>query len=123
MSESPDLEVLAARFLELWQDQLAAMAQDSANVEIITRLYRHFAEITLPTVLGAAYSNEFQNNRKDGAAGSAARPETVAASSGGADARLAKLARRLAAVEKRLAALESGPSTRRRSPAKKTRRG
>jgi len=119
--KSPDLEALAARFLELWQDQLAAMALDPGNVEGWTRLTRLFADGTFPAVLGADHSNAPPKNGKDPDAGPASRPTAPAASLVGIDLRLDEFAKRLADIEKRLGALETKPGPRRRSPSKKSR--
>lgn len=39
MPDAPDLEVLARRYLDLWQDQMAAMAGDPAVVEAMSRTF------------------------------------------------------------------------------------
>jgi hypothetical protein len=39
MSDAPDLEALARRYLDLWQDQMAAMANDPAVVEALSRTF------------------------------------------------------------------------------------
>ncbi len=43
MAESPDLDTLARRYLDLWQDQVAAMAADSELSETMMRLWQNAA--------------------------------------------------------------------------------
>src|SRR5262245_39735128 len=40
MAESPDLEALARRYLDLWQDQMAAMAADPELSDTLARLWQ-----------------------------------------------------------------------------------
>jgi hypothetical protein len=100
MAEPPDLEDLARRYLDLWQQQMTQAAADPELAETIRRLFGPW--------WGAA------------AAGFPAQ-ETSSATSGTAPARapsrdrgdqLDDLARRLADVEKRLAAVESAARSR-----------
>ncbi len=113
--ETPDLEALGARFLELWQDQLAAMTLDPGNVEGFSRFYHLFSEAALPAASGADHSNAAAAPRKDekDAAGPAPRPTAAGPSSGGTDVRADELEKRLADLEKRLGALEKKPRPRR----------
>lgn len=43
MAESPDLDTLARRYLDLWQDQVAAMAADPELSETMMRLWQNAA--------------------------------------------------------------------------------
>ncbi|MGB1547990.1 MAG: hypothetical protein ACPHIA_05610 [Alphaproteobacteria bacterium] len=122
MSKPSDLETLAGRFLELWQDQLAAMAMDPDNVEAMTRLYRLFTDTAFSAVLGAGDATEQRKDGKGTPARPTSRSEAAPASSGGADVRLDELAKRLAVIEKRLDKLEPKPRPKRRSTSKKSRR-
>ncbi len=107
--DAPDLEALAKRFLDLWQDQVAASVADPALAEWLARF------LAAPGGPGAA-----TKTTKDGEtlnetaafadifAAMASRAAPAAASYGAGDDRLDELARRLAECEKRLSALESG---------------
>ncbi|MCE2510379.1 MAG: hypothetical protein J4G10_05315 [Alphaproteobacteria bacterium] len=121
MSKPSDLETLASRFLELWQDQLAAMALDPDNVEAMTRFYRLFTDTAFTAVAGAGDATQQHKDGKNAPARPASRSKAASASSDGTHVRLDELARRLAALEKRLDAMESKPRPRRRSPSKKSR--
>ena len=113
MSDTPDMENLARRFLDLWQDQLAAMASDPEAAESLNRL------MALAGPPGAAFATAYGQNipgespAHDGRAqtDSAPAPGATAAApaSGDGDGNLGELLRRLGDVEKRLAELESGP--------------
>ncbi len=102
MAEPTDLENLARRFLDLWQEQLAGMAADPE--------FAASAERILTT---------FNTNEKEGAArddtadsGATDRPPTAGDASGDGDDGLRSIERRLAALEERIAALETGTGRR-----------
>lgn len=101
MSDPPDLDDLARRYLDLWQDQLSALADDDEVAEVMART------LELMTTGAAALA---RNARAD--ADDRAHPEegTQAAppARGGADPDLAELAGRVGALEERIAALEAG---------------
>jgi hypothetical protein len=89
MTEADHTADLARRFIDLWQQQVAAMAGDPALVEMALRFMAPFAA---------------------GAGGERApRAAPAAAAPGDVLARLDELARRLAVCEERLAALEPEP--------------
>lgn len=114
--DAPDLEALAKRFLDLWQDQVAASVADPALAEWLARF------LAAPGGPGAATKtpkdgktlNETAAFADETAAfadifaAMASRAAPAAASYGAGDDRLDELARRLAECEKRLSALESG---------------
>jgi hypothetical protein len=123
MAESPDLAALARRYVDLWQDQLTAMAADPALAESTARL--------LQALVPAGWPPQQRSQDNDAsifsAPGSAAPgfskpgfsktgPKAAGAASGQRDRRVDELTRRLAAVEKRLAALEAGIRPSRRKP-------
>src|SRR5690349_19587468 len=119
MAESPDLAALARRYVDLWQDQLTAMAADPALAETTARLLAALVPVGWPP----------QQHPQDDDAGifSASRsaaPGSAAtgAASGQRGRRLDELARRLAVVEKRLAAVEAGIRPARRKPNPRSRR-
>jgi hypothetical protein len=106
MTGSDDTTELARRFLDLWQQQVAAMASDPTLVELALRFMAPFAASPGP---GGGPSNGH-----DGAANGAARAAAPAAAPGDVVARLDELAGRLALCEERLAALDAKPGRRRR---------
>jgi hypothetical protein len=137
MSDTPDLDELAERYLDLWQDQMSALASDPEFAEVMNRLLASSAA-AMPDLaaawaawpammagLGAGKRTEdgkdaeqtdggpgaAPTGRKGGAraAKGAPRAEAAAAAPGDRRADLVELARRLAALEDRVAALESGP--------------
>jgi hypothetical protein len=107
MAEPPDLAALARRYVDLWQDQLTAMAADPALAESTARL--------LAALVPAGWPPQPRSQDDDAGISSAPRSATAGAASGQRDRRLDEFAGRLAAIEKRLAALEAGIRPRRRS--------
>ena len=115
MSYTPDLENLARRFLDLWQDQLAAMASDPEAAESLNRL------MALAGPAGAAFATTYGQTKPgespahDGHAQTDPAPEaapgtkTAASAPGDGDGHMDELLRRLGDVEKQLAELESRP--------------
>ena len=101
MAEPPDLAELAKRYVDLWQDQLMAIAGDPALADSMMRLFMAASPWASP----AGASGERGAAAASGAAAAAAA--TVER-----DRRLAELARRLAALDRRLAALEGGADGR-----------
>src|SRR5574341_362929 len=103
MSDSSDLGVLARRYLDLWEEQMAAWASDAALADVL-RLW-----------LGLASLDRFgAGGRGDGAAGRGGKDgERASRAAAAADASrdshhdMAEFARHLAALEQRLAAVEA----------------
>jgi hypothetical protein len=144
MAEPPDLDALARRYLDLWQDQMTAMAGDPTLAAALGRLFET-AAAAMPMNWFGAWLQAMQQAMRAGAAsgddgggGTRAKAGAAAAAAapvdGGRD--LARLRRRVAALEARLARLEAGrlesgrlesgkpPAKRpvRRAPAKPRRR-
>jgi hypothetical protein len=118
MAESPDLAALARRYVDLWQDQLTAMAADPALAESTARLLQALVPVGWPP----------QQRPQDNDAGIFSAPRSSATGSAAAgaapgqrDRRVDELTRRLAALEKRLAALEAGIRPPRRKPQPRAR--
>src|SRR5690349_13578919 len=109
MDEAPDLTSLARRWLDLWQEQVTALAGDPAVAEQTARLLGLIEGGAAAWRQAAAGKTDGDDRggtaTSAGTAGAATAPLSPAA--GGDD--LARLAARLAAVEERLARLESGP--------------
>jgi len=132
MSKPPDLDSLAELYLDLWQDQVTAMADSGADTMV-----RLLALMGSGAAGSGAASNERAKNERDIDAGqpqaadqrpraagnAAARAATAAAAPLGGDDRLAELAGRVAALEERIAALESDAGAdRRKAPARPRKR-
>src|SRR6185437_8449396 len=96
MAEPPDLASLAKRYVDLWQEQLIAMAADPDLAESLARLLRGLVPGGWPPSPGACAN--------DGAAPGAPAAPPPPGQRGDA---LDELARRLAAAEQRLSALEA----------------
>ena len=106
MAEPPDLASLAKRYLDLWQEQLIAMAADPELAESLARL---LAGLMPPGWAGTV-------------SGEPAGTPAPAAAPGERGDQLDELLRRLAAVEERVAALEAGARAGRKRPDGKPRR-
>ncbi len=113
MAEPPDLASLAKRYVDLWQDQLIAMAADPALAESTARILAALVPAAWPPQPGRSYDDA--GTYPPGPAASGAAPD-------GRDGGLAQLARRLAALEKRLKAVEAGIRAPRRSPKPRAQR-
>jgi hypothetical protein len=112
MSQPPDIEALARRYLDLWQDQASALAGDA---ELAGQLGRWL------TLMQSGMAHAFQA----AAAATASAPGTAtpAAASGGGQPRLDEFARRLALLEERIARLEAGAGRERKPAGRRARRG
>ena len=136
MTKPPDLDALARQYLDLWQDQLAGMAQDPEVTEMMARTvelmntnmaaFTLFAQSALGTATGRPDSTKGNGHdtpasqRRTPAA--TAGPKAAAAASGDPNLDVDELLRRIAALEKRLAALEAGPAKKRGGPRKSPNR-
>jgi hypothetical protein len=143
MSDKADADELARRYLDLWQDQMSALAADQDFARALQKLMTGMGLAgaaasapwtAWPTMMaglapapqGDATADAHTRRDSEQAPGSRrAAPGAAAAGSapGGRDADLGELARRLAALEKRLAALEGGARPGRGGPARKPRKG
>src|SRR5262245_8315537 len=115
MAEMPSLDSLTRMFLDLWQDQVSALAADPKTAEHWHRMVE--LALGMPTATAAAFGLRPAHDAA-GAPGAAA--PAAASGLGGHD--LGELVRRLAELEGRVAVLESGtlaggkrPSPRRAS--------
>jgi hypothetical protein len=109
MTKASDLESLAKSYLDLWQDQFAAIAADPANAEAMARLFGAMAAgqpLTKNPAEGPAEGdNEHTGN--DGAKSAGATGTAAAGpSSGDRDDGLSQLAERIGALEERIGKLE-----------------
>jgi hypothetical protein len=122
MDETADLKALASRYVDLWEDQIAALATDPALSELF-RAWMGLAGMgmagagPLPwTGFAAGVAGEGRTETKPTGSGSEARTAPAAAASVDRRDDLARLAERLAALEERLARLESGGGERPKGP-------
>jgi hypothetical protein len=143
MTEPPDLDALARRYADLWQDQVAAAAVDAELQDAMARLMRLMGEnlAAAPALwqglwVGATAwhgaSSGFGTRNTHGDDGSAGAtilrdgPASGAAPAAGPSADrgldLVQFDARLAVLEKRLATLEARPRATRRKPRARSRR-
>jgi len=131
MTERTDLDELARRYLDLWQDQMTALAGDEEFAETMRRLMTTMGLATTAapefwrawpaTMAGMPAAGQTQGASDDQsrAAGTAAGTAAPAAAPDGGESGLDQLARRLGALEERIAALEAaGPKRRGRAAGK-----
>jgi hypothetical protein len=126
MPKPPDLETLARRYLDLWQDHLGALAGDPGVAEVMARTLELMnagsaAFATLATQ-AAAGAHDTTEPPVSVSAGSRTRTKAAAAAPRAADPALAELARRVAILEQRLAELEARGRGRCPGPDKRPRR-
>lgn len=128
MTDAPDIEALARRYLDLWQDQMAAYAADPALVETMARsmaMMQAGAAGWLFNQMTAGSSNGRQDDQRGNrtGAGGAAGAASAAAAPSEPDLDAGQLARRVALLERRVAELESALAETRRGAARRgTRR-
>src|SRR5262249_34592586 len=95
MSEPPNLEALARRYLDLWQDQATALAGDG-------ELARQIGQWLSMMQAGMVHGFQSPNTPTTRSAKDATGTASTAVASGRGQPGMDKLARRLAALEKRL---------------------
>jgi len=111
MTEPPDLDELARRYVDLWQDQITALAADSEFTETMGRLLQLSASmgpaawLSLWTAAAAGLkpreTHDRTRPREPASPPNGAAPAAAAPVDGGDD--LAELRRRLAVLEERVA--------------------
>jgi hypothetical protein len=118
MTDQPDLQRLAARYLDLWQEQVARMATDPALPDLMAKSYGMIKE------RWDEAAQHFQRGGDDKQPNSAPGSKASAVPSGDPGDQLAVLLERLAAVEDRLGKLEqaAGDGGKRAEGADKPRR-
>ncbi|MBT3931574.1 MAG: hypothetical protein HOF34_12740 [Rhodospirillaceae bacterium] len=133
MTEQPDFAALARQYLDLWEDQLSAMAADPDLAEQTARFFDTMTQLgAISHPMGAsglaalmAQMSGHASATTDGSDGPKDQPTSAAGAASAAaapddrDQRLDELTRRLADVEERLHRLESGDRGARRATAKK----
>src|SRR2546430_16404769 len=119
-SEPPNLEALARRYLDLWQDQATALAGDA---ELARQVGRWLSMMQAGMAHGFQTFNAPAAGARTRGTGPAPGAAAPAAASGGRDHGLDQLARRLAAAERRLDRLEGRAKGGGAKPRRRTRRG
>ncbi|HVI50730.1 MAG TPA: hypothetical protein VM661_05920 [Candidatus Sulfotelmatobacter sp.] len=130
MTDAPDLQQLARRYMDLWQDQMAAVVNDPKLAESMAQAYtlmtKSAAAIAQATNIKAGDANakgahepNTDSPLSSGAASGAAAP-AVPSDEPGLDA--AVLARRVAELEERVLRLEAALAAGGGQPAAKSRR-
>jgi uncharacterized small protein (DUF1192 family) len=107
MAEPPDLDTLARRYIDLWQEQVAAMAADPEMSELMGRLIQAMTGgpgAMMPWAFSAKQESDGKRQPNPPAAAGAA-PARAASDDGDHD--VAELRERLAALEAQLARLEA----------------
>lgn len=133
MTDQPDFTALARQYLDLWEDQLAAMAADPDLAEQTSRFFETMKQLggisnpmgapglaalmaqmsgTTPATTDQADGAKNPRTPEAGASPAAAAPDDR-------NQQLVELARRLDDVEERLYRLETGGGGARRAAAKK----
>jgi hypothetical protein len=119
----PDLEQLARRYLDLWQEQVAAMATDPAVAEAVAHGIAMMSQGTAALVLAAQAAAKDQAGAHEPT--SSSEPQRSAAAAAAPDDACGdpgRLEARLAAVEQRIAALEAAVGGGGGKPAAKPRK-
>ncbi|GAB4168926.1 MAG: hypothetical protein OHK0024_04370 [Thalassobaculales bacterium] len=128
MAQDPDIEGLAEAFLDLWQDQLAAVAADPELAALWQRLFSLWgagAAAYMPMAAAGDGRPAGSGNAPEGHAPAGNAPAGAAAAAAAPDVAgggLDDIARRLAAIEERLAALEAAARGARGKPRAQPRR-
>ena len=141
MTDQPDFTALARQYLDLWEDQLTAMAANPELAEQTARFFDTMQQLGATANPMAAPGLATMMAQMTGTAGAPAssttdqsdgpsdRPATETGTAAAAaahpdrDQQLVELARRLADVEERLRHLESGDRGASGKPAKKPAAG
>ena len=106
MTDSPDLQRLAARYLDLWQEQVAQMSGDPALSDLMVKSFGMIRE---------RWDEAAQQFQQGGGDRHAAQPAGTAASavpSDDAGGQLAVLLERIAGLEERIGKLEKAAAGR-----------
>ena len=125
MAEKTDLDDLAKRYLDLWQEQLNDLSQDKEVAEAVAK------SIELMNGSAATFARMAEQNIKNfgGLGDDAANRSLVAtksgtapdgAASGNADDVVGELTRRIGELEQRVAELESASKTKSPRPRKRS---
>ena len=123
-SDTPDLDELARKYLDLWQEHLNALAENGETMDALARtvaLMNSGAAAFTSTVAGK--TSDDKTGRDDTSGTDGVKPETPGAAHEPANPDMAQCLERIAALEQRVAELESPKrkrTPRKRSPAAKS---
>jgi hypothetical protein len=109
MTKASDLESLAKSYLDLWQDQFAAIAADPANAEAMARLFGAMASgqpLTARPADGPLEGRDEHTGNDGARTAGTPGPAAAGSASGDRDDGLSELAERIGALEKRIGQLE-----------------
>jgi hypothetical protein len=122
MSDKPDLQQLAARYLDLWQEQMASLSSDPAVTTLMAQSYalarRHWQEAADHINKGSGAQNAGPGDAANADFSADFRPsgtKTTAVSPDGASDQPDLVLHRLAALEERVAQLEARLAKRSRT--------
>lgn len=106
MTDPPDYNALAARYMALWQEHLTNAATDPAVADAMTRMMTGWQSF----MGGMPTQDPASGTKTEGSAGDeqapSDRPASAADTSGSANDVIRDLSRRIADLEERLAKLE-----------------
>ncbi len=109
-----DYDAIAARYLDLWQEQIAKLAKDPQQLTDAAAAWSNAAASMMRSAaanMGQSASQGSSDEPGSADTENGAAPAEPAHGDGGVD--LADVVRRLDAIERRLAALESGVKPKR----------
>jgi hypothetical protein len=121
-----DYDALARRYLELWQEEMAKLAQDPNAAGTWANLFQGMMQNATAawSNTAAAMKTSTNNGIVDAASNAQTRTQTAAAASGDGGVAIADVLRRIDArldsIEQRLAALEAAPAPQRRTKSAKS---
>jgi hypothetical protein len=122
MADPPDLDALASRYLDFWQEQAAAMSANPALADLVAKLFGAFAPGGAASGFATPATDQHEQAKPHRDQGGQDRTGSGAAAGGAApagaapvadDDRLDELLRRVARLEERVAALEARRPKRR----------
>ena len=108
MPDTPDMEDLARRYMDLWQEHLNTLARDQDMTKVMAQTMAMMTSGAQAFVDATGAS--FRPTRERGDDSSPDRPPSTAPPDGDAATDIAELHRRIAALEERVAELESETS-------------
>jgi len=109
MADTADLDELARKYLDLWQEHLNAIAADGETMDVLARtvaLMNSGAAAFATAANGISEDDNSSSGSGSTAAASTDRPKTADVTSGNANPDMDECLKRLAVLEQRVADLE-----------------